>query len=104
MNGAMADPLVSTMSAPKATRATMTGSSQNFLRCRRKPHRSRRNSTPFSVWLVEIVGREHVMALVHHRRAGGLEGAQPQRVMAQQPAHDAHGRDDQVEHRGQEHL
>ena len=37
MNGAMAEPLVSTISAPNTSSTTMTGSSQNFFRSTEKP-------------------------------------------------------------------
>src|SRR5689334_23946522 len=98
MNGAMADPLVSTISAPNPTSATMTGSSQNFLRWLRNPHRSRRNSTTSSVRFLEIAGPVCVSPRVHHRRAARLEGPQTQRIVTEQPPHEPDGRDDHVEH------
>src|SRR6516164_2920644 len=44
MNGATADPLVSTSSAPKIAMTISTGSSQNFLRTRRNPQNSPRKA------------------------------------------------------------
>src|SRR6186713_1161811 len=103
MNGAMADPLVSTISAPNPTRATITGSSQNFLRWLRNPQRSRRNSMA-SVRFVEVAGHEDLYELVQYRDVAALERSQPQRVVAEQSADDADGCDDQIEHRRQQHL
>src|SRR6478752_5265036 len=43
MNGARAEPCAKTSNAPTPTRTIMTGSSQNFLRTRMKPHSSPTN-------------------------------------------------------------
>src|ERR1043165_3814017 len=42
MNGAIAEPWVSTISPPKTSRTSMIGSSQNFFRARRKVQNSSR--------------------------------------------------------------
>jgi 23S rRNA pseudoU1915 N3-methylase RlmH len=44
MNGAIADPAVSTISAPKASKMIISGNNQNFFLTRRKPQRSLMNS------------------------------------------------------------
>jgi hypothetical protein len=49
MNGAMADPSVSTTKAPKSAMVSSTGSSQNFFRIERKAQNSFKNtSMPYS--------------------------------------------------------
>ena len=50
MNGAMAEPAAKNMMTPKPSKIMIMGSSQNFLRCFRKPHRSFKKSTliPFN--------------------------------------------------------
>ena len=44
MNGAIAEPLVNTMSTPKISSTMMIGNNQNFLRTFRKDHKSLKNS------------------------------------------------------------
>ena len=40
MNGAIAEPLANTISTPNISKVVINGSSQNFLRSRKKPHMS----------------------------------------------------------------
>lgn len=58
MNGAIADPWLSTMSPPKAALMMKIGNSQNFLRTRMKSHNSPRNDTgtPVQNWFFIVSG------------------------------------------------
>src|SRR6267143_1194960 len=86
MNGAIAEPLVRTMSTPKPSRTTTSGRSQNFLRAPKKPRRSFRKSMDAapvrSKRVFDVLAGERVIPRVHDRLAGLLEPAQLQRVRA----------------------
>src|SRR5436190_7691919 len=99
MNGATAEPWVSTSSPPNATIMMRIGSSQNFLRARMKRQSSARKSIAFP------------LELILHGFGGGPRWApvdpvavrvglplEPQRVLSQDPPDEADG-----QHRAEEH-
>src|SRR6516165_2416687 len=98
MKGATAEPFVRTISPPKMVMTMKTGSSQNFLRTRRKAQNSRRKL---------IIGTSELVLECFRRRTRRraddpialrrrLEFA-PHRVLTGQPHQEAHGNDAEVE-------
>lgn len=83
MNGAMAEPLVSTINAPKPNKITIMGASQNFFRSWRKPHKSFRNTfsnLPDLIRLFEVQSGVFVIALHHYGAFALFEHGQFQGV------------------------
>src|SRR6185369_13292630 len=99
MNGATADPWVSTMSPPNSTRISTIGRSQNFFRSRMNAQSSTTKS-PISLLPLELP--HHVRG--RSRRAPDAIGlARPlegstHRVTARETHHQPERRDDAVEH------
>src|SRR3546814_10513698 len=85
MNGATADPWVSTTRPPNSTITSSIGSSQNFLRIRRNRHSSARKDIGVS----ELIGHGRAgvgLAVARNPVAGGLGIEAPvQRILAEQP-------------------
>src|SRR6185295_18893200 len=97
MNGASAEPCAKTSSAPRPTRTIMTGSSQNFLRIRMKPHSSATNPR----CATKISGLElpfHLRAIGHGRFVrfppGSSACTRKDRRAAVQPTNEADRQDD----------
>src|ERR1700686_1799182 len=83
MNGAIADPAVRTISTPKASKITISGSSQNFFLSFRKPQRSLMNSIISFAFLVRffyVLSSECMISNNHYRIVAGLEALQFQRI------------------------
>src|SRR5437867_1845726 len=106
MNGATADPCVSTIKPPNSRSTTTIGSSQNFFRSRMNAQSSRTNSPIFNSPSLELPG--HVGA-----GSGGLEDAirrrdgieaSMHRISPEPPHDDAHRRRDAVEDHGEENA
>src|ERR1700738_4736053 len=95
MNGATTEPLVSTISPPKMTISTSTGSSQNFFRASMKAAMSFRNDIGTSKRLLERFTRRRGLGARDPIRAVRL-AAHPHRVDAEQPHREA-GRDDRAD-------
>src|SRR5882672_10821553 len=92
MNGATTEPLVSTISPPKITISTSTGSSQNFFRATMNAAMSLRNDITTSKRLLERLGRRS--GLLARDPIGAVRlAAHSHRVDAEQPHREA-GRDD----------
>src|SRR6184192_2965740 len=86
MNGAIADPAVRTISTPKVSKITISGSSQNFFLWRRKPQRSLMNSIisfSFLVRFLYVLSSECMISNGHYRIFAGLELLQFQGINAQ---------------------
>ena len=99
MNGAMADPLVSTISAPNPSSTRIDRQQPELLPLTEEAPQvlQELHVRPQSRRLLEIAGGEHVVPRVHHRLVAGLERAQPQRVLAEHAAHQADRRHDQTQ-------
>src|SRR4030095_3992753 len=70
MNGAIADPAVSTISAPKASKIKISGNNQNFFLTRRKPQRSLMNSIisfSFLIRFLYVFSSENMISNDHYR-------------------------------------
>src|SRR4029077_4358465 len=112
MNGAIADPLANTMSAPNTKMITIRGRSQNFFRSLRKPHKSFRKSMIYdplllvsaSVWSLKVPADKDVVPLKHNRILARLENSQVQGVLTNQPAQNADRGHDEKENDGQQNL
>src|SRR5882757_2847126 len=92
MNGATTEPLVSTISPPKITISTSTGSSQNFFRASMNAAMSFRNDITPSKRLLERLGGRSAL-LARDPVSPVRLAAHPHRVDAEQ-AHRKAGRDD----------
>ena len=76
MNGAIADPAVRMISAPNASKITISGNNQNFFLTRRKPQRSLMNSIiSFSLLIrfLDVFPRESMISNEHYRSFARLE-------------------------------
>src|SRR5437762_9216529 len=85
MNGAIADPAVRTISTPKVSKITISGTNQNFFLWRRKPQRSLMNSiiTFFLVRFLYVFPSENMISNDHYRIFTRLEVLQFQGINAQ---------------------
>src|SRR5215471_6421243 len=104
MNGAIAEPWVSTMSAPTTPMTIRTGSNQNFLRISRKVANSRSVDTATASELIfhraGCWARRLAVDPIGPRRRVELK---PQRIFAERP-HDHADRDDRShEHHQHDH-
>src|SRR3546814_11465567 len=85
MNGATAEPWVSTTRPPNSTITSSIGSSQNFLRIRRNRHSSARKDIGVS----ELIGHGRAgvgLGVARDPVAGGVGLEAPvQRILAEQP-------------------
>src|SRR5262245_6504804 len=90
MNGAIAEPLVSTTRPPKTTIMIRIGSSQNFLRTRMKRQSSPTNSIIFSLELVLHCIRRGPGRRAHDPVARSIRLApEPQQILAHGAQHEA---------------
>src|SRR6476646_8027860 len=97
MNGASAEPCAKTSNAPRPTRIIRTGSSQNFLRTRMKPHSSPTNPRCATrVSGLELTFHALGVGYGRHVRFPARRGASARedRGVADQPAEQADGQDD----------
>src|SRR6185437_16174769 len=107
MNGAIAEPLVSTIRPPKTTIMIRIGSSQNFLRSRMKAQSSTimapMDEDPFEIGYARSELVAHRLRRRARRRAvdpvgrGPAVELQPQEILAEGPHHEADRRDGQEE-------
>src|SRR4051794_17931816 len=107
MNGAMAEPLVSTIRPPKITIMIMIGSSQNFLRSRMNAH-----SSTIIEPIVSLLPRSELVLHGLRRRPRGLPldpvalGAavhpQAQEILAERPHDEADRRDGHEEQQAED--
>src|SRR5205823_13300626 len=71
MNGAIADPAVRTISTPKVSKTTISGTNQNFFLTRRKPQRSLMNSiinVPFYNDSSTLIILKNENIIIDHRK------------------------------------
>src|SRR5207248_5118752 len=75
MNGAIADPAVSTISTPKVSKIKISGNNQNFFLTRRKPQRSLMNSiiVLLLIRFLYIFSSENMISNDHYRIFSTLE-------------------------------
>src|SRR5205823_2525302 len=85
MNGAIADPAVSTISTPKVSKIKISGNNQNFFLTRRKPQRSLMNSiiVLLLIRFLYIFSSENMISNDHYRIFTRLEVLQFQGIKAQ---------------------
>lgn len=105
MKGAMAEPLVRTISTPKSSNTRMMGNSQNFLRVFMKPHRSPTKLIGSSLIRgFDVFGREKVVADPEDRGRVLLPFLHLHGVLADHAAKQGHGGHHSKKYHGEQNF
>ena len=103
MNGAMAVPLVKTMSTPKTNNTIIIGNNQNFLRTFKKSHKSLKNSifkpclAIILKWFLQISSHKGMIACFHDRSIASLKLLQQKGILPKQSPEQGDGHNDNKE-------